>query len=351
MKGSVILIQPASEGREIAALVRDGRLEDLFFDLPETDPAPRLGAICRAIPDRPAKGLGGVMVRLPDGQMGFLRETAGIAPGRPLLVQVSSLSEPGKAVPVTVRLIFKSRHVIITPGAPGLNMSRRIHDEELRAGLQSMAGAAMEGADQDMGLILRSSCVHADAEEIVADIARMRDLAETVLAGTQGREPDLLVDGEGAASRAWTDWAEAGAEEVIEGEHAFDRLGVWEMIDALRRSEADLQGGAWLSVEPTRALVAVDVNSGGDFAPAATLRANIAAARELPRQLRLRGLGGKVVVDFAALPKKDRAQIEKSLGAALRSDPVETSIAGWTPLGNLELNRKRERRPLSDLKP
>ena len=133
MKGRAILIEPISQGCEIAALVVDGLLQDLFFDLPEADLQPRLGAIYRAFPDRPAKGLHGAMVRLADGQTGFLRETDGIVPGRPVLVQVATLAEAGKAVPVSRRLIFKSRHAIVTPDAPGVNISRRIRDEDARS--------------------------------------------------------------------------------------------------------------------------------------------------------------------------------------------------------------------------
>ena len=83
----------------------------------------------------------------------------------------------------------------------------------------------------------------------------------------------------------------------------------------------------------------------------AALTANLEAARELPRQLRLRGLGGQVIVDFAPLRKSDRKRIEEALKTAFRRDPIETTLAGWTPLGNFELQRKRERRPLSELLP
>ena len=105
---------------------------------------------------------------------------------------------------------------------------------------------------------------------------------------------------------------------------------------------------AWLSIEPTRAMVAIDVNTGGDFSPAAGLKANLAAAKEISRQLLIRGLGGQITVDFAPVNKKERAKIESALKAAFRRDGVDTIIAGWTPLGNLELQRKRERFPLSE---
>jgi Rne/Rng family ribonuclease len=97
--------------------------------------------------------------------------------------------------------------------------------------------------------------------------------------------------------------------------------------------------------------VAVDVNTGADTSPAAGLKANIAAARDLPRQLRLRGLGGQVVVDFAPMPKKDRGTLEQVLRAAFRAEGGETVLAGWTPLGLYELQRRRDRLPLSALLP
>jgi Rne/Rng family ribonuclease len=104
-----------------------------------------------------------------------------------------------------------------------------------------------------------------------------------------------------------------------------------------------------MAVEPTRAMVTVDVNTGGEFSAGAAVTANVEAARELPRQLRLRGLGGQIAVDFAPLKKPDRRRVEETLKSACRRDPVETTLAGWTPLGHFELQRKRERRPLTEL--
>ncbi|MGC1487784.1 MAG: ribonuclease E/G, partial [Albidovulum sp.] len=75
----------------------------------------------------------------------------------------------------------------------------------------------------------------------------------------------------------------------------------------------------------------------------------IAAARELPRQLRLRGLGGQILVDFAPMPKRDRATLDQQIRAAFKGEAAETSLAGWTPLGNFEIQRKRDRIALTDL--
>ena len=132
---------------------------------------------------------------------------------------------------------------------------------------------------------------------------------------------------------------------VREAATALADAGVWEEVAALARPTVALGQGS-MAVEPTRALVAVDVNTGADLSPAAALKANLAAAAELPRQLRLRGLGGQVTIDFAPLSRAERPRVERALGAALRGDGIDTTIVGWTPLGHLELQRKRARRPL-----
>ncbi|WP_145107363.1 ribonuclease E/G [Cereibacter sediminicola] len=344
MKGRLICLDRL-RGREAAALLVDGRLEDLLIDPPDDRQAPE--AIFRAVVDRPVKGQGGLFVRLPEGS-GFLRQTSGLAPGQRLLVQVSGVAEPGKAVPVTTRLLFKSRLCILTPGAPGLNISRRIRDEDLRAELSALAAEAMAGADEDLGLILRSACEGAPDTEIATEIAETRALSEAVLADADG-DPELLVDAPGAHHLAWRDWSDPPPDEIDEAEGAFARHGVADLCDALLSPLVSLGGGAHMAVEPTRALIAVDVNTGSDTSPAAALKANVAAARELPRQLRLRGLGGQVAIDFAPMPKKDRVALEQVLRAAFRGEAAETSLAGWTPLGLYELVRKRDRLPLTEL--
>lgn len=344
MKGRVVALDTL-RGRPAAALIVDGLLEDFLID--PADDAPVPGAIYRGIVDRPMKGQGGVFVKLPDGAMGFLRQVSGLAPGQPVLVQVSGAAEPGKAVPVSMRLLFKSRYAILTPEAPGLNVSRRIRDEGMRAELDALAAEAMAGAAPDLGLILRSACAEADPDEVTEDIALMRGLAEAVLVDLAGG-PELLVDGPGAQETAWRDWADPAPDEVADGEGAFAAFGVEELVDAVLSPRVPLTGGGHMMVEPTRALIAVDVNTGPDTSPAAGLKANIAAARDLPRQLRLRGLGGQVVVDFAPMPKKERTPLEQVLRAAFKADGAESSLSGWTTLGLYELVRKRDRRPLAE---
>lgn len=328
------------DGVEVAARLAGGQLDDVLID---TD-LPRPGTIYRAIADRPVKGQGGMFLRTPDGAA-FLRQVKGLAPGQPLLVQVTGYAEPGKALPVTTKLLFKSRYVIVTPEAPGLNISRSIKDEGLRDTLLELAHAEMGG--QETGLILRSACGDADRDSIAEDIRALRDLALAVLGDDTGQGPEKLIDGDGPHALAWRDWVDPT--EIVTAAGCFATLGVLDQLDTLRSPQVPLAGGGFCYIEPTRALVAVDVNTGGDASPAAGLKANLAMARDLPRQLRLRGLGGQITLDLAPMPKKDRRTFETTLRSAFRKDPVETALAGWSPLGHFELQRKRDRLPLSDV--
>lgn len=339
MKGRTIILDHLGD-IEAAALMVDGKLEDLLVDTPD---AARSGTIYRAIADRPVKGQGGMFLKTPDG-MAFLRQIKGLAPGQPILVQVSGFAEDGKAIPVTSKLLFKSRYAIITPDAPGLNISRSIRDEAERDRLLEIAHEAM--GDTTYGLILRSCCFEADAEAIAEDIEAMLGLAHNVLTD-ESNEMETLSGGDGPHVLAWRDWVEKA--EVVTDAGGFEDHGVLDALDALAEDIVPLSGGASMYVEPTRALVAIDVNTGADVSLGAGIKANMACARALPRALRLRGLGGQVVLDLAPMPKKDRRPFETALRAAFRVDDVETTLVGWTPLGHYELQRKRARAPLAEI--
>ncbi len=288
------------------------------------------------------KGLGGAIVDLGGGRTGFLRGPRLPAPGRPLLVQVGGWAEPGKAPPVNARLLLKGRTAILTPGAPGLNIARSLRDPDRRADLDALVpagdGRRRSGDRPDPALGRRGDRRrhHRGRDRRVARRAR-GDL------GPDGA-PGLVRAAPGAAAEALREWRTDDAS-VRDAATALADAGVWEDIAALRRPDVTLGQGS-MAIEPTRALVAVDVNTGADLSPAAALKVNLAAAAELPRQLRLRGLGGQVTIDFAPLSRSDRVQIERTLARALRDDGIDTTLAGWSPLGHLELQRKRARRPL-----
>jgi len=347
VKGRAVILDVV-EGRKAAALMRDGRLEDLMIDPPRGAP-PAPGAIFRAIADRPMKGQGGMILRLPEGRA-YLRRAKGVSPGDRLLVQVTGVAEVGKAAPVAMRLSFKGRYAIVTPDVPGLSVSRAIADGADRRRLLEIAGAATAGAPEGHGLIVRSAAQGAAADAIRADIAAMRDLALSVASARDG-DAECLVAAPDAHEAALRDWAASGPGAAAAEMGGFAAHGVFEAVTDALRPLTPLPGGGTACLEPTRALIAIDVDTGGDTSPAAGLKANLALVHALPRLLRIKGLGGQIVLDLAPMPKRNRRAVEDAARKAFRDDGAAAIVAGWTPLGHLEIRKKRDRPPLAQVWP
>lgn len=343
MKGRQIVLGPLF-GHDAAALMVDGQLEELAISAGDSLPLPP-GAICRARVDRLVKGQGGVFLRLPGGHSGYLRDRSGLREGQVLTVQVTGAAEDGKAIPVTSRLLLRGRHVIVTPGAPGVNVSRRIRDAELREHLEAMGTTAIQDMPAPPGLIFRSITAEAEPEDIRAELDDLLAICTAITAeGDSALE--LLLDAPSPSETAWCDWGDPAPDSIVEDENAMADCNVDAAVEALLSERVDLGQQAWAAIEPTRALTAIDVNTGSDNSPASGLKANIALARELPRQLRLRGIGGQIIVDFAPMAKKDRGTLEQILRAAFKREAAETVLIGWTTMGLFEINRKRDRIPL-----
>ena len=379
MSSRTIILAARVDGGSEAALLEGTRLEDLLIDPPAGDTTPRPSEIYWAKIDRLVPKMGGAFVRLTPSHQGYLREAKGLRGGEGVLVQVIAYAEQGKAQPVTRRVLFKGPRLILTPDAPGINVSRRIGNTAERARLVDAVGSAASAfGEESVGIIIRTGARRADADELARELEFLRAEMRAAAAATSAPPPAAgpvagRTDAVILALREWSFpelprilasvpvvarlhgsvggalWGSALLARAITGtrDDPFDETGVREQIEALASPRAALPSGGWMAVEPTAALIAVDVNTAGDFSGGAALGTNVEAARELPRQLRLHGLGGHITVDFAPLRKADRRRVEEALKAALGRDPVETTIAGWTPLGHLELQRRRERRPLA----
>jgi Rne/Rng family ribonuclease len=395
MKGRVILIDMPKERASQAALLVDGRIEDLLLDPLKGDTTPAPGEIYWAKVDRLVPKMGGAFVKLTPSHQGFLRNATGLKEGAGILAQISSYPELGKAFPVTTRLLYKGHRIIHTPDAPGINVSRQIKDSDERARLTKIVATWTPDADRLRepamsyyrqmhdagGFIIRSAAKDAEADELHTEISWILASRSEREGLARGHEPGTTSGASWVIDEAIREWvtdetdvialSKVAAQIFLDAEmierranrrleavvhvhklgDLFDHYGVWDEIEKLKSPRTNLPSGAWMAVEATRAMVTVDVNTGGEFGGGSALTANLEAAKELPRQLRLRGLGGQVIIDFAPLKKTDRKRIEEALKAAFRKDPIDTTLAGWTPLGNFELQRKRERRPLSELLP
>lgn len=320
MKGRLFLVDETKTRRR-AALVVDGRLEALEIDR-LSDTGPRWGSVYRAKVTERMTAMGAAFVDL-GGERGFLPDAGEALPGSIVTVQVRREPEGDKAARVSTDIQIEHRLIVHTPMKPGINVSKKITDPEERRILRDALG------DLTGGYVIRTA-----AEGVIAD--DLHAIAEAQALPYQ-RDFGLLREGPDALERLLLHHADAPVEDD------FDHHDIEPQIEALLSTRAELPEGAWLTIEPTTALIAIDVNTGAARGGDALQRVNLAAASEIPRQLRLRHLGGSIAVDFAGGPKgKARKRLEDVIAASL--PPL-----GWGPAGWMELQTRKPGRSLQDL--
>lgn len=359
MKGRALLL-----GRLGAALLQDGALEAVALAAPKGQ-GPQPGAkyqaaVTRRLGQDAFLDLGGVS--------GFLPNAGDLKPGARLLVEVARPAEGRKAARVTQRLAFRGRLAALTPGAPGINLSRAVTDADLRKQVLGIGQSMLSAEDQSLGLILRTATARAPLPEIEAQIqALLADWsAARAAAAALGAAPGLVMAGPGSVEQALADWPRLEGAAIlsseaeratgllraaaphlldrlrIEAQDPIDRFDVPAMLDGLVAREVPLAVGR-LVLDRTEALIAVDVDA-GDADPT---RVNMLAAPEIARQLRLRDWGGMVVVDFAGAP--DPAARDRLQAALAKAADPDLKMLGWGPLGLLEGRRRRTRPPIEAL--
>ena len=332
-----LIILDELNGKEAAVLLRSNKLEDCFFSLmderiltPEN--------IYNGLIDRTVKGQGGAFIKLPNDTNGFLRNSKGLKLGEKILVQVTGYPDEGKAIPITNKIMLKGRTVIVTPFAKGINFSRQIKLEHEKLRILDALNSIFPD-DLDFGIIVRSVARQSRPEDIQNEVKSYISKAKKILSG-EGKKPTQLVQGSSPHELALREWRISDDIKIIY--NGFEDYGILDKLESLLNPKVEAGLGT-IFIESTRALVAVDVNTGKDFSLTSGLKANLNLARMLPRQLRLRGLGGQIVLDLAPMPKRHRKLFEIELKRAFKADPVDTTLVGWTPLGHYEMQRKRER--------
>lgn len=343
MVGRQIIADKFEQGDAVAVL-NGNVLTDFLFSVHTSEPQP--DTIIQAIADRNLKGQGAWVVRLPGAQHGYLRTKLPLEQGEKILVQVSGYGAKGKLVPVRDRLELSGKFSILINPRQGVSVSRKIRDSQENRHFRHLAESAIKG-HRDWGIIVRHSCRFASDQEIVAEIDKLSHEFSQILSLKMSQAPALVREPSPILDQAISDW---NCQSIsIDGSMgSFERYFIPDHLDAFSQTTVELKNGANLVIEPTDALVAVDVNSQkASLSPNAAFETNLAAARELPRQLRVRGLGGQIVVDFASTANKKRAQVKEVLEKAFSLDCVSTTLVGWTGLGHFELHRQRKRLPIT----
>jgi ribonuclease G len=363
------------------ALIGGGRLRQL--DVLRPDEAACLGRVYLGRAGGGAPGMAARFVDIGLAQHGLLaaRDAGGRLPdeGAQVLVQASGEPAAGKGAPLRTEVELAGRALVFRPRGRGADLSRRLAEPAERERLAALGAKLAEGGG---GFVLRTAATGRAEAALAAEAARLRRRwQEIVRAAATARPPALLHADEplSALLREHLDagvklvlfdhretlararaWAEAWAPEATDRLRLHDgadalseRHEVEAELEAVLRPRVPLAGGGWLNLEGMAALTAIDVNAGarvGADAPEPTaLAVNLEAAAEIARQLRLRAIGGLVVIDFLRMAEAGAvARVLAALRAALEPDPTPTRIGGMSAFGLVELSRRRDRPALAE---
>lgn len=304
--------------------------------------------------------------------------------GETLMVQIIKDPIGDKGARLTTSVTLPGRLLVLVPQSPVVAMSRRITDCDARARLTETVGRLAEKGAQchgiDGGFIVRSAAVEATPEELADDAERLwakwqaiRDVeAKTRPPTTVHRDcgpisrtlrdhvdrdtTRVMIDdaaGFNAAVRVARETLPQLADRIVHYQGCdplFEAFGIEDEIDTLLSPRAPLASGGWITIETTEALTAIDVNSGRLSAGCLEdtgFQTNLSAAEEIGRQLRLRGIGGLIVVDFIHMENPDNIRaVEQALEAALTRDRTPVAMGPMSPFGLVEITRKRVREPI-----
>ncbi|WCE30017.1 ribonuclease G [Vibrio sp. SCSIO 43137] len=295
--------------------------------------------------------------------------------GQDIVVQVVKDPLGTKGARLTTDITLPSRYLVFMPGASHVGVSQRIESEEERNRLKNIVA---EYCDEDGGFIIRTAAEGADDKELSQDAIFLKRLWKKVGERRSRYKTRSTLYGElGLAQRILRDFVgteltriQVDSRLVFETLKEFttefvpeltDKLELYEgdkpifdMFDAeneIQRSldrKVELKSGGYLIIDQTEAMTTVDINTGA-FVGRRNLEetifnTNVEATQAIARQLRLRNLGGIIIIDFIdMLSEEHRERVINSLEAALSVDRVKTNINGFTQLGLVEMTRKRTR--------
>ena len=361
---SVLLIEKGPEGLQ-AAVMNRGRLYAFQAEDGGMESCVFLGVVDRAI-----KGVSAVFVRLPDHETGFLQLSPNEkkpASGERVIVQVKRPPNQNKKALLTRDIALAGSYIVYLPLGKGVHVSSRIETAEEKSALREKGQCVKPGTG---GVILRSAAASASAEQLSSELSvlsdcwrRIREKAASVSA------PALLRGGEDLIGRMLAE--ETGRLEYIltnepsalpkgceipvrSCEHPFLLHNIRDRLEKSLRRTVRMKSGATLVIDPCEAMTVIDVNSamasGGKSIGETAERVNAEAAWEIARLLRLRGIGGMIVVDFIDMASAEaKERLIRTMREALAEDPVKTTVHGITTLGLMEITRRRTQTPLGTL--
>jgi len=380
-----------AEQERIAALLSDGRVDKLIV----AQGRYQIGDIYLGTIENVLPGIDAAFVNIGASEKnGFIhvtdlgplkiKQTAAsitelLRPSQKVLVQVMKEPTGNKGPRLTGKVSLPGRYLVLQPNGQGVNISRKINTETERNRLKAL-GVLIK--PPGTGLLIRYEAETISEELIIEDLENLLKKWELIQqAAERANPPTLLNRDEDFIHRVLRDHANADLSEVIvetseaserankfleqndtkvtvedlqEGQSLIGHYKVDLAILNALKPRVDLPSGGYIIIEPTEALTVVDVNS-GSFTRSANARetvlwTNCEAGIEIARQLKLRNIGGVIIIDFIDMEsRRDQLQLLEYFTAALNDDSSRPQISQLTELGLVEMTRKRQGQNIYEL--
>ncbi|UCB56557.1 MAG: Rne/Rng family ribonuclease [Candidatus Omnitrophota bacterium] len=302
--------------------------------------------------------------------------------GQEILVQIVKEPLGTKGARLTTHIALPGRYLVLMPCDSHLGISRRIKDVKERARLKELLKSL--NIPRNMGLIVRTAGAGGTKREFLQDLRYLTNLWRRIRVSAHRKHAPALIHEEYdlilrtirdnftlQANKLWIDSKEeykrimrflsiispnlrSRVQLYRSDVPMFERRGVEDEIIKIYDRKVSLPSGGYIMIEPTEGLVAIDVNS-GKFTrkkdPEETAcQVNLEAAREIARQMRLRDIGGIIIIDFIDMKRaRHRQRVFDALNEALRRDHAKTDISTVSELGLIEMTRQRVRRSLESV--
>ena len=282
-----------------------------------------------------------------------------------------------KSPRVSMNITLPGRHLIFSPMMDGNRISKRIHDKKRRKQLTKM----LNNVENIQGCILRASAADTQTDILIREGKILKEIWERLQEFLTGSEASLIMEGPDAVQRTLSDnaggvidnievvtmeryeeveeWCEIYAPDLVTKVYPtelpnqeldlglFDYRDVLDQIEDLFQTYILIRSGGNIIIQETAALCAIDINRGGDTR--SNLAVNLEALDEIGRQIRLRNMGGIIIVDLLKMKtKKEKTKVLEVLAEIVNQDPCTVQIHGLTNLGLVEITRHRRTPALQD---
>lgn len=375
----------------LVGIVEEGRLAEFFLEKDEN--SRKIGNIYKGKVENVLPGMSAAFVDLGLKRNGFLYVAdlqsndeskpinQLIAKGQDIIVQVTKEPEGKKGARVENRISLPGRYLVLMPYDQNIGISRQITDDNERDRLKKIGSSLLPA---NMGLIIRTVAEGHSLEELEQDLYELVQLWNYIEnTSKQSSAPALLFHDHDLIYRIMRDLVTDDIDKIIvdqlqvynkihsladkiqlspstkielyDGEVAlFEHLGLTRDLNKATNKKVWLASGGYLIIDQTEALVSIDVNTGkyvGSKNLSETVRqTNQEAAEEIAKQLRLRNIGGIIIIDFIDMNNNlDKQSVLAVLEKALAKDKTKSNVLGFTHLGLVEMTRQKVKRRLSHL--